>query len=75
MGAGFFTTRFDSSEDYRRALLEGPWKIGEHYIVPRLWQEGSILARIISPILLFGFGSMGFPLSSSRRHSCGVSVI
>ncbi|CAN1150733.1 hypothetical protein LINPERHAP2_LOCUS17751 [Linum perenne] len=40
MGAGFFTARFDSSEDYRRALLEGPWKIGEHYIVPRLWQEG-----------------------------------
>ncbi|CAN1760391.1 hypothetical protein LINPERHAP1_LOCUS7509 [Linum perenne] len=40
MGAGFFTARFDSSEDYRRALLEGPWKIGEHYIVPRMWQEG-----------------------------------
>ncbi|CAN1759595.1 hypothetical protein LINPERHAP1_LOCUS7200 [Linum perenne] len=40
MGAGFFTARFDSSEDYRRALMEGPWKIGEHYIVPRLWQEG-----------------------------------
>ncbi|CAN1823610.1 hypothetical protein LINPERHAP1_LOCUS30444 [Linum perenne] len=20
--------------------MEGPWKIGEHYIVPRLWQEG-----------------------------------
>ncbi|CAN1813117.1 hypothetical protein LINPERHAP1_LOCUS26771 [Linum perenne] len=40
MGASFFTARFDSSEDYRRALMEGPWKIGEHYIVPRLWQEG-----------------------------------
>ncbi|CAN1177321.1 Putative ribonuclease H protein At1g65750, partial [Linum perenne] len=40
MGAGFFTARFDSSEDYRRALMEGPWKIGEHYIVPRLWQKG-----------------------------------
>ncbi|CAN1138977.1 hypothetical protein LINPERHAP2_LOCUS10985 [Linum perenne] len=40
MGSGFFTARFDSSEDYRRALLEGPWKIEEHYIVPRLWQEG-----------------------------------
>ncbi|CAN1126196.1 hypothetical protein LINPERHAP2_LOCUS3288 [Linum perenne] len=40
MGGGFFTAKFDSSEDYRRALLEGPWKIGEHYIVPRLWQEG-----------------------------------
>ncbi|CAN1146386.1 hypothetical protein LINPERHAP2_LOCUS15218 [Linum perenne] len=40
MGAGFFTARFDSSEDYRQALLEGPWKIREHYIVPCMWQEG-----------------------------------
>ncbi|CAN1130929.1 hypothetical protein LINPERHAP2_LOCUS6119, partial [Linum perenne] len=38
-------------------------------------RRDSIPARIISPILLFGFGSLGCPLSSSRRHSCGVSVI
>ncbi|CAN1162625.1 hypothetical protein LINPERHAP2_LOCUS24598 [Linum perenne] len=38
IGFGHFVARFDSEEDYLRALLEGPWLVGDHYVLSEEWR-------------------------------------
>ncbi|CAN1743194.1 hypothetical protein LINPERHAP1_LOCUS1703, partial [Linum perenne] len=37
-GFGHFVARFDSEEDYNRAFLDGPWLVGDHYVVSEEWR-------------------------------------
>ncbi|CAN1120793.1 hypothetical protein LINPERHAP2_LOCUS409 [Linum perenne] len=38
VGAGHFVARFEAEEDYSRAFLDGPWLIGDHYVVSEEWR-------------------------------------
>ncbi|CAN1150347.1 hypothetical protein LINPERHAP2_LOCUS17510 [Linum perenne] len=38
IGFGHFVARFDEVEDYNRAFLEGPWLVGDHYVVSEEWR-------------------------------------
>ena len=32
IGYGFFIVRFNLSQDYQHALMDGPWFVGDHYL-------------------------------------------
>ncbi|CAN1163528.1 hypothetical protein LINPERHAP2_LOCUS25075 [Linum perenne] len=38
IGFGHFVARFDEEEDYNRAFLDGPWLVGDHYVVSEEWR-------------------------------------
>ncbi|CAN1131806.1 hypothetical protein LINPERHAP2_LOCUS6604 [Linum perenne] len=38
VGWGFFVVKFDSVEDYERAMFGGPWMVGDHYVVIQTWR-------------------------------------
>lgn len=38
IGYGCFVARFDNKLDYLHALLDGPWKIFDNYIVAQRWE-------------------------------------
>ncbi|CAN1168683.1 hypothetical protein LINPERHAP2_LOCUS27953 [Linum perenne] len=38
IGFGHFVARFDEEADYNRAFLEGPWLVGDHYVVSEEWR-------------------------------------
>ncbi|CAN1181082.1 hypothetical protein LINPERHAP2_LOCUS35156 [Linum perenne] len=38
IGFGHYVAKFMDTEDYERALFEGPWLIGDHYIVAEEWR-------------------------------------
>ncbi|CAN1170067.1 hypothetical protein LINPERHAP2_LOCUS28773, partial [Linum perenne] len=38
IGFGHFVARFDEEEDYKRAFLDGPWLVGDHYVVSEEWR-------------------------------------
>lgn len=38
MGYGCFIVRFDNRKDYLHALLDGPWKIFDNYLVTQRWE-------------------------------------
>ncbi|CAN1163136.1 Putative ribonuclease H protein At1g65750 [Linum perenne] len=38
IGYGHYVAKFMEAEDYERALFEGPWMVGDHYIVSEEWR-------------------------------------
>ncbi|CAN1165511.1 hypothetical protein LINPERPRIM_LOCUS33774 [Linum perenne] len=38
IGYGHYVAKFMETEDYERALFEGPWMVGDHYIVSEEWR-------------------------------------
>lgn len=39
IGYSCFVTRFDNKNDYLHALLDGPWKIFDNYLVIQRWES------------------------------------
>jgi len=37
MGCDYYITRFTNIEDYHHVLTEGPWLIGDNYLIIRQW--------------------------------------
>ena len=35
---GFFIMRFDLSQDYHLALMDGPWFVGDQYLHVQAWE-------------------------------------
>ena len=38
IGYGFFIMRFDLSQDYHHALMDGPWFVGDQYLHVQAWE-------------------------------------
>ncbi|CAN1126175.1 hypothetical protein LINPERHAP2_LOCUS3276 [Linum perenne] len=38
VGWEFFVVKFDTIEDYDRAMFGGPWMVGDHYVVIQTWR-------------------------------------
>ncbi|CAN1310230.1 hypothetical protein LINPERPRIM_LOCUS27997 [Linum perenne] len=38
IGHGHYVAKFMHAEDFERALFDGPWMIGDHYIVAEEWR-------------------------------------
>ncbi|CAN1142454.1 hypothetical protein LINPERHAP2_LOCUS13095 [Linum perenne] len=38
IGFGHYVAKFMSVEDYDRAMFEGPWLVGDHYVVSEEWR-------------------------------------
>ncbi|CAN1249352.1 Uncharacterized protein At4g02000 [Linum perenne] len=38
IGFGHFVARFDEESDFNRAFLEGPWLVGDHYVISEVWR-------------------------------------
>lgn len=39
MPRGFYAVKFDKTDDYNHALLNGPWMIADHYILVQRWRR------------------------------------
>ncbi|CAN1790226.1 Putative ribonuclease H protein At1g65750 [Linum perenne] len=35
---GHYVSKFDDDMDYKRALFEGPWLVGDHYVISEEWK-------------------------------------
>ncbi|CAN1135614.1 hypothetical protein LINPERHAP2_LOCUS8956 [Linum perenne] len=38
IGAGHYVARFEEDVDYMRAMFEGPWLVGDHYVISEEWR-------------------------------------
>ncbi|CAN1144835.1 hypothetical protein LINPERHAP2_LOCUS14333 [Linum perenne] len=38
IGFGHFVAKFETEADFNRALLDGPWLVGDHYVVSEEWR-------------------------------------
>ncbi|CAN1147044.1 Uncharacterized protein At4g02000 [Linum perenne] len=38
IGAGHYVARFEDDADYTRAMFEGPWLVGDHYVISEEWR-------------------------------------
>ncbi|CAN1138290.1 Uncharacterized protein At4g02000 [Linum perenne] len=38
IGFGHYVARFEDNSDYLRAVLEGPWLVGDHYVLSEEWR-------------------------------------
>ncbi|CAN1193024.1 hypothetical protein LINPERHAP2_LOCUS41831 [Linum perenne] len=38
IGFGHFVAKFEEDANYLRALLEGPWLVGDHYVLSEEWR-------------------------------------
>lgn len=38
MPRGYYAVKFTSDEDYKHALMEGPWMVADHYLLVQRWR-------------------------------------
>lgn len=38
LAKNFYVVQFSSKEDYKHALLEGPWMLADHYLLVQRWR-------------------------------------
>ncbi|CAN1183343.1 hypothetical protein LINPERHAP2_LOCUS36454 [Linum perenne] len=38
IGHCHFIARFESEDDYKRAMYDGPWLVGDHYVLSEVWR-------------------------------------
>ena len=41
-GCDYYATRFTNMEDYEHVMLNGPWMIGDNYLVIREWMPNFV---------------------------------
>ncbi|CAN1269599.1 hypothetical protein LINPERPRIM_LOCUS13641, partial [Linum perenne] len=72
VGWGYFVIRFQSTEDYERAMFGGPWMVADHYVVCEEWRpyfrpEDSALSKLRVWICLPGIPLEYFDYSILKR--------
>lgn len=39
---GFYAVQFESDDDYKHVLFEGPWRVADHYLLVQRWKPNFI---------------------------------
>lgn len=54
MPRGFYAVNFESLEDYKHVLFEGPWMVADHYLLVQRWRPNFLRsARVESKIAVW----------------------